>query len=157
MRISRIWHIWFLLEIVVLFFPLMVLSQDNNEQRIRELERKVVSVESDLKGISTGGALAFLFGAFCALWAQYTRRNAWLWFFLGICFHVITVIVLLYKNAHTLHHEEQLQRRKEKLRSLEEEYENALRSIHQQAHPNHTQQPGASPSDGVKKNAYDLP
>jgi hypothetical protein len=44
-------------------------------------------------------ALALLFGAFCALWAQNTGRNAWLWFFLGLLFHVFAVGVLLYKNA----------------------------------------------------------
>lgn len=46
-----------------------------------------------------GGATAFLFGAFCALWAQNTGRNPWLWFFLGLFFSVITAIVLLAKNA----------------------------------------------------------
>jgi len=51
--------------------------------------------------VDTGssGAAIFLFGAFCALWAQNTQRNAWLWFFLGIFFSVITVLVLLYKNS----------------------------------------------------------
>jgi hypothetical protein len=48
----------------------------------------------------SGGAALFLFGAFCALWAQNTGRNAWLWFFLGLFFNVITVLVLLYKNAN---------------------------------------------------------
>ncbi len=46
-----------------------------------------------------GGAIAFLFGAFCALWAQNTGRNPWLWFFLGLFFSVITATVLLAKNA----------------------------------------------------------
>ena len=41
----------------------------------------------------------FLFGIFCAYWAQTTGRNAWLWFFLGLCFAPITGLVLLYKNA----------------------------------------------------------
>jgi hypothetical protein len=45
------------------------------------------------------GALVLLFGAFCALWAQNTGRNAWLWFFLGVMFHVVAVAVLLYKNT----------------------------------------------------------
>jgi hypothetical protein len=45
------------------------------------------------------GAVVLLFGAFCALWAQNTGRNAWLWFFLGVMFHVIAVAVLLYKNT----------------------------------------------------------
>lgn len=49
-------------------------------------------------GYDDGGAV-FLFGAFCALWAQNTRRNPWLWFFMGLFFNVITVIVLLVKNS----------------------------------------------------------
>jgi hypothetical protein len=48
---------------------------------------------------STGSAIIFLFGAFCALWAQNTNRNAWLWFFLGLFFTILTVFVLLYKNS----------------------------------------------------------
>lgn len=53
------------------------------------------SVNSD---VSTGG-VAILFGAFCALWAQNTKRNALLWFFFGAIFNVIAVLVLLYKNS----------------------------------------------------------
>ncbi len=46
--------------------------------------------------------MLFLFGAFCALWAQNTNRNAWLWFFIGLIFSVITVLVLLAKNSGDL-------------------------------------------------------
>ena len=49
---------------------------------------------------SAEGAVIFLFGAFCALWAQNTNRSAWLWFFLGIFFNVIAVLVLLFKNSN---------------------------------------------------------
>jgi len=41
----------------------------------------------------------FLFGIFCAYWAQTTNRSAWLWFFLGWFFAPITGIVLMYKNT----------------------------------------------------------
>jgi hypothetical protein len=41
----------------------------------------------------------FLFGIFCAYWAQTTQRNPWLWFFLGWLFAPITGIVLMYKNT----------------------------------------------------------
>jgi hypothetical protein len=51
----------------------------------------------------------FLFSAFCALWAQNTGRNAWLWFFMGLLFSVITVLVLLSKNSED---------RKEKARGI---------------------------------------
>ena len=51
---------------------------------------------------SAGAAVAFLFGGFCALWAQNTKRNPWAWFFLGGFFNVIAVLVLLAKNADDL-------------------------------------------------------
>ena len=41
----------------------------------------------------------FFFGIFCALWAQNTRRNPWLWFFLGVFFHVFTGLFVLSKNS----------------------------------------------------------
>ena len=62
------------------------------------LESRVSRLERELNDRS-GGVVLFLFGAFCALWAQNTGRNAWLWFFLGGLFSVISVLVLLYKNA----------------------------------------------------------
>jgi len=40
----------------------------------------------------------FLFGIFCAYWAQTRDRNAWLWFFLGFFFAPITGLVLLSEN-----------------------------------------------------------
>ncbi len=40
----------------------------------------------------------FLFGIFCAYWAQTTNRNPWLWFFLGFFFAPITGLVLLSEN-----------------------------------------------------------
>jgi hypothetical protein len=45
------------------------------------------------------GLVFFLFGVFCALWAQNTERNAWLWFFLGWLFAPITGLFLLHENS----------------------------------------------------------
>jgi hypothetical protein len=67
--------------------------------RLEVLEKKIESVEDDLSDNAGRGMVLFLFGAFCALWAQNTRRNAWLWFFLGLLFSVVTVIFLLAKNS----------------------------------------------------------
>ena len=59
--------------------------------------------ESSLKALrdnSSDGAVLFLYGVFCALsGARTPAGGAWLWFFMGVLFSVITVIVLLYKNA----------------------------------------------------------
>jgi hypothetical protein len=62
------------------------------------LESRVSKVERQVNDRSAGIAL-FLFGAFCALWAQNTGRSAWLWFFLGLLFSIFAVIVLLAKNS----------------------------------------------------------
>jgi hypothetical protein len=45
------------------------------------------------------GLVFYLFGIFCASWAQNTERNAWLWFFVGWFFAPITGLVLLTKNS----------------------------------------------------------
>ena len=50
------------------------------------------------------GSAFFLFGIFCAYWAQTTGRNAWLWFFLGLFFAPFTGLVLLYKNSQDRRH-----------------------------------------------------
>ena len=63
------------------------------------LDSRVSALERRNSAITLGGGAAFLYGAFCALWAQNTGRGAWPWFFLGFFFSVITVIVLLYKDA----------------------------------------------------------
>ena len=41
----------------------------------------------------------FLFGIFCAYWAQTSDRNPWLWFFKGFFFAPITRLVLLNENS----------------------------------------------------------
>lgn len=66
------------------------------QSRVERLEREVEDLAQ--QKVRTG-ALAFLFGAFCALWAQNTDRNPWLWFVLGALFSVVTVVFLLVKNA----------------------------------------------------------
>jgi hypothetical protein len=45
------------------------------------------------------GLVFFLFGIFCAHWAQNTGRSAWLWFFLGLFFAPFTGLFLLAKNS----------------------------------------------------------
>ncbi len=45
------------------------------------------------------GFVTFLFGIFCAYWAQETKRNAWAWFFFGLILAPIAGLVLLSKNS----------------------------------------------------------
>lgn len=71
------------------------------EGRVSSLERKVRQLPNRITVDHADGAglVLFLYGCFCALWAQNTNRNPWLWFFLGLFFSVITAVVLLSKNA----------------------------------------------------------
>src|SRR6476660_7721589 len=83
---------------VIVILPLSALAQQDT-RRIEELERRVATLESRSHSTEVAGGAAFVAGAVCALWAQQTRRNAWLWFFMGFIFNVITLLVLLYKNS----------------------------------------------------------
>jgi hypothetical protein len=75
------------------------------QKRVDELTKRIQQLEGEQSHPvaevhqNAGGAVFFLFGVFCALWAQNTRRNPWLWFFLGVFFNVITVLMLLAKNS----------------------------------------------------------
>ncbi|MEO6846715.1 MAG: hypothetical protein ABI254_05625 [Chthoniobacterales bacterium] len=75
---------------------------NNLEQRMNSFESrtdtKMSSLSSQTRDLASDGGVAFLFAAFCALWAQNTRRSAWLWFFLGLFFNVFAIFVLLWKN-----------------------------------------------------------
>jgi len=48
---------------------------------------------------ATTAFVTFLFGIFCAYWAQTTGRNAWGWFFFGLFLAPIAGVILLWKNA----------------------------------------------------------
>jgi len=95
-----------LLILVVSFAGMAGLSaQDASSKRIERLEHQSGEIQEKLNQIarkSPGpgpGPVLFLFGAFCALWAQNTGRSAWLWFFFGMVCSVLAVIILLYKNS----------------------------------------------------------
>jgi hypothetical protein len=103
-----------ILAIAAVSGPLQASAQQKTtDQRVEALEYRIAQLESSAKEtsgqvaylqtsvnqVSGGGALVFLFGVFCALWAQNTGRSAWFWFFMGLFFNVITVIVLLEKNS----------------------------------------------------------
>jgi hypothetical protein len=68
--------------------------------RVMDLEGRVATLESQVSSHATECAAVVVCGAFCALWAQNSGRNPWLWFFSGLVFSVVAVLVLLYKNAN---------------------------------------------------------
>lgn len=67
---------------------------------VSQLRARVSLLEKRVEKLDDTALVLFLFGVFCALWAQNTGRSAWLWFFLGLFGSVITVIVLLFKNSN---------------------------------------------------------
>ena len=86
-------------------WPRASASEDDVNRRIDRLEMRMGQVASEprtntiIQQDHATGITLILFGVFCALSAQNTNRNAWLWFFMGFCFSVITVLVLLSKNS----------------------------------------------------------
>ena len=88
------------------FQPQLTAAQDDLQKRVDELSKRVEQLEAKQPHRVTeihqdvGGTVFFLFGAFCALWAQNTNRNPWLWFFLGLIFNFFAVLVLLNKNSN---------------------------------------------------------
>ena len=70
------------------------------KSQVEDLAFQVASLASLKDDVKNGqSSMLFLVGVLCALWAQNTRRNAWLWFFLGACFAPATAILLLVKNS----------------------------------------------------------
>lgn len=69
------------------------------EIEAQTLEKRVQDLERQVDRLATSGLVLFLFGVFCALWAQETNRGAWGWFFFGLFLGPIAAVVLLQKNA----------------------------------------------------------
>jgi hypothetical protein len=78
-----------------LFLPVPASAQ-LTERRVEVLENRLHRIERASR--SWTGA-AFVGSVFAAWWAQQTKRNAWLWFFLTLFFAPFALPVLLYKNS----------------------------------------------------------
>lgn len=63
-----------------------------------DIERRVTEIGDD----ATSGIGLIVSGIFCAVWAQYTRRSAWLWFFFGVFLAPLALICLVWKNMNGL-------------------------------------------------------
>jgi hypothetical protein len=106
----RLWPVFLLT--LTLFASAPLIAQEGIERRVAELEKRANDVQisvSQSPDHGVDGGFLFLCGAFCALWAQNTNRSSWLWFFLGLFFNVVTVLVLLAKNSAD-HDRERLRR-----------------------------------------------
>ncbi len=72
------------------------------EERLTSLQTQVDQLRQAIQQNGNAVLLGlFVFGVFCAVWAQNTGRSAWLWFFLGVIplVNFFTALVLLAKNA----------------------------------------------------------
>jgi len=85
-----------ILLFIVGFFAPHPASAQLTERRVEKIESRVSRLERE--GRSWAGA-AFVSAVLAALWAQNTRRNAWLWFFAALLLAPVTLLVLLYKNS----------------------------------------------------------
>ena len=85
--------------LIAIFVAVVVVAVVVPESGAQSLEERIQSLERKVDRLATTSLVLFLYGVFCALWAQRTGRSAWGWFFLGLFFGPITAIVLLSKNA----------------------------------------------------------
>jgi hypothetical protein len=70
------------------------------EERVANLESQFTTLKQAVEKAAGPSLMAlFLCAAFCALWAQNTYRNPWLWYFLGLFFNFFTLFVVLWKNS----------------------------------------------------------
>jgi uncharacterized membrane protein YfcA len=76
---------------------------------MQSLERSSALHHAKIRNLINMVCLMFLFGSFCAIWAQNTARNPLLWFALGAFFTFVAIGVILRKNA-------KMHRRKKKYR-----------------------------------------
>jgi outer membrane murein-binding lipoprotein Lpp len=106
-----------ILLVVTCLSPTTAWSQEEDSvaslrSDVRRLESEVRRLKADAsrarhrstttQAVQDDSAVALvlmLCGAFCALWAQQTGRNAWLWFFAGLFLNFFTILVLLWKNG----------------------------------------------------------
>lgn len=68
----------------------------------RELSRETQDLEhrmDQLEDNAAAGIGLFVSGILCALWAQFTRRSAWVWFFFGLFLAPIALVAMVWKNA----------------------------------------------------------
>jgi hypothetical protein len=109
--------------LVLLFFfaACVPLSAQQATEATGPLDVRISSLENRTAQLPSELFVSFLFGAFCALWAMNTGRNSWLWFFLGLIFSVIAVLVLLYKNSRGRGQGPNPTRRKFDLQSFKEQ------------------------------------
>lgn len=88
------------LTVVLLFMNQQSFGQHQEiEKKVSQIESQITTLNSNLKTYASSSFVLFLSGAFCALWAQNTGRNAWLWFFMGMIFSLFAILVLLFKNS----------------------------------------------------------
>lgn len=79
-----------------------ILTASERAEQLR-MQSSLDHDQAKIRNIVNLVCLMFLFGAFCAIWAQNTARNPLLWFVAGACFTFVTVGVILRKNAKRHH------------------------------------------------------
>ena len=81
------------------------LKMEVSQLRI-QMNNLETNLNSKVTGYSSIGLVLLLCGGFCALWAQDSGRNPWVWFFFGCFFPFLAVIVLLMKNSDDIRKQE---------------------------------------------------
>jgi len=82
--------------------PVSTLQVDSTQLLL--IERRAIEENKLVRNVINILLAMFLFGVFCALWAQNSQRNPVLWFLCGFAFNLVTVLSILFwfnpKNRH---------------------------------------------------------
>ncbi|MEI6560874.1 MAG: hypothetical protein WCO68_02195 [Verrucomicrobiota bacterium] len=72
-------------------------EQENAEQLVY-IEHISTATSQRNRNVAMVLGVLFLFGAFCALWAQNTARNSFHWFWIGFLLNLGAVLLILWMN-----------------------------------------------------------
>jgi hypothetical protein len=94
-------------SLMILLLPLLfatteVAGQATGQRPAPSTEERLTRLEQRVNRLDSVVGAGIISGVICALWAQNTGRSAWAWFFAGLIFSVISLLVLLYKNAEDI-------------------------------------------------------
>jgi len=73
-------------------------EEQENAEQLLHIEHITTAANQRNRAVVIVLVLLFLFGAFCALWAQNTTRNPFRWFFIGFTLNLGAVLLILWLN-----------------------------------------------------------
>ena len=78
------------------YAPSPVTEAQESAQQLLSIERCTAADDHSARNAASFVVVSVFFGAFSALWAQKTGRNAFLWFTIGFALNLVAVFLILW-------------------------------------------------------------